>query len=161
MQLVFNVPVSKRPLEDKSTNPLVLVPPIRSNTSQGLTSSRLAVFFRSRFSQSIIDFNMKSVERPRTPPPSRDSRHPVLLRGFGSPPCWVDIACPMIRIDRIVVIFSGSQMCREDGQALTLAAPRCRLRKPQMHSWGLKATRPKLWPEPPKGWPPTGSCRPA
>jgi len=50
-------------------------------------------------------FKMYSVEKPRTPPPSRDSRHsPVLSTGSGSPPCFVDVACSMARLTVGVVL---------------------------------------------------------
>ena len=43
-------------------------------------------------------FRMYSVESPRTPPPSRESRHsPVVSRGFDSPPRLVDVVCSISR----------------------------------------------------------------
>jgi hypothetical protein len=41
-------------------------------------------------------FRMYSDERPRTPPPSKDSRHkPVLSSGFGSPHGLSVVFCSM------------------------------------------------------------------
>jgi hypothetical protein len=48
-------------------------------------------------------FKIYSVASPRTPPPSSESRHsPWLSRGFGSPPCILDVTCaipwPMVMV---------------------------------------------------------------
>ena len=70
----------------KDIYPPVLVPPMRSNTSHGLTGAS-CFCLRLWFSLSIMLFRIYSVERPRTPPPSSDNRQgPNVSRGFESPP---------------------------------------------------------------------------
>ena len=69
---------------------------MRSNTSQGFTGGSLFSTW-AWFNRSTMFFRMYRVERPRTPPPSRDNRHkPVVSTGFGSPPCLVAVACSMV-----------------------------------------------------------------
>jgi hypothetical protein len=85
---------SIRLVVNRSTHLLMLVPPIRPNTSHGFAGRRL-LFFRLWFSRSILLFKMWSVESLHLPPPSSDSRHrPVVSKGFGFPPNVVDSHAP-------------------------------------------------------------------
>lgn len=96
--------ISKCLLEIRSSYPPVLVPPMRSNISHGLTGES-SDCFRSWFRRSMMFFNMYRVERPRTPPPSKDNRHSHdLSRRFGSPPCLLDMVCPIARLMLRVVL---------------------------------------------------------
>ena len=78
-------------------------------------------------------FKMQSVESPRTPPPSRESRHsPVLSRGLGSPPYIVDVACSIFQLlVGVVVDPKREQRCREDYPAVALSA-HCQLRRTRL-----------------------------
>lgn len=53
----------------------------------------------------MMFFNMYRVERPRTPPPSKDKRQsPDLSRRSGSPPCLVDMVYSIARLMVRVVL---------------------------------------------------------
>lgn len=90
-----------------NTHPPVLVPPIKSKTSHGL---RTWLSLRSELSCVIISFNIKRLDSPLTPPPSRDRRHsPFVSSGLDAISvaialriCWGALAKQIIRHDKMV-----------------------------------------------------------
>lgn len=80
---------------DMKSYPPVLVPPIRSNNSQGFTGFRPSSL-RPVLVLSINHLSISNVESPRTPPPSRESKQRPASSREGPPRAFAEHCCIMI-----------------------------------------------------------------